>query len=137
MLCNFLLTTKYSVIDYHIFMTAIPLLQYDIKQHINPAIKVSRTPLTANILLNHQDIEIYLGLFHTNEVPSLHTKSFKITFLTAEISSPRRAEKIIQELDTVANMYTAIGFNTIAYHRYNEFDINDLREHIRPASLNI
>ena len=34
-------------------------------------------------------------------------------------------------------MYTARGFNISVYHGDNYFDINHLREHIRPASLNI
>ena len=34
-------------------------------------------------------------------------------------------------------MYKSRGFNVNVYHRENEFNINDLREHIRPESLNI
>ena len=34
-------------------------------------------------------------------------------------------------------MYKSRGLNIDVYHKYNEFNINDLREHIRPASLNI
>ena len=34
-------------------------------------------------------------------------------------------------------MYKTRGFNIDAYHEYKEFTINDLRDHTRPASLNI
>ena len=34
-------------------------------------------------------------------------------------------------------MYKEIGFNIEVFHRDNEFKLNSLREHIRPASLNI
>ena len=34
-------------------------------------------------------------------------------------------------------MYTGRGFNICIYHRDNEFDINTLREHIRPEILSI
>ena len=34
-------------------------------------------------------------------------------------------------------MYKSRGFNISAYHGDNEFDINDLGEHIRIKSLNI
>ena len=34
-------------------------------------------------------------------------------------------------------MHKSIGFNINVYHRDNKFNINDLREHIRPSSLNL
>ena len=34
-------------------------------------------------------------------------------------------------------MYKSIGFNIDVYHINNSFNINSLRDHIRPASLNI
>ena len=70
-------------------------------------------------------------------MPFFHRKSSNTTFLTSEKNSSRSTDNIIQELNTVANMYTSRGFNIGVYHRENEFDINDLGEHIRNASLNI
>ena len=104
---------------------------------MNPDIKVPIIPLTSDILLNHKEIKLYIYLFYINEMPLLHTKKSKIIFLTEENLNSRSADKIIQELDTVDNIYTESGFNINIYHRDNEFDINDLREHIRPESLNI
>ena len=40
-------------------------------------------------------------------------------------------------MHTVTNMYKERGFNIDIYHGDNEFNINDLKECIRPASLNI
>ena len=111
MICNFPLTTKYSVRDDHIYGPARPLLQGFMKLHMNLAVKVTRILLPADILLHHTYIELYIDLFYINGIHFLHKKSCNITFLTAEIFSSKSADKIIQELHTVANMYTAIGFN--------------------------
>ena len=70
-------------------------------------------------------------------MPFLHTKSSKITFLTAENCISNIAVNIIKELQTVTNMYKARGFNIAVYNRNNKFNINAWKEHIRPENLNI
>ena len=72
-----------------------------------------------------------------NGMPFLHTKSSKITFLAAETFISKSAYKIVNELNIVNNMYMAGGFNVDFFHGDNEFNLNAVREHIRPASLNI
>ena len=57
----------------------------------------------------------------------LHTQKFNITFLTSEFFSSMSADRIIQELYTVASMYTPRGFNISVYQRDNKFGINDLQ----------
>ena len=47
-------------------------------------------------------------------------------------SSSRSVDKTIQELHTVTNMYKSRGFNINVYHGENEFNVNALKEHIRP-----
>ena len=70
-------------------------------------------------------------------MPFLYTKSSTITFLTSENCISKSAENIIKELHTVTNMCKEIGFNLDIYNRSNKFNINSLRENIRPSSLNI
>ena len=135
MVGNYPLTTKYSVIADHIYGPARPLLQGGMKQNSNPDIKVPIIPLPSYISLNHKDIKLYIYLFHINGIPFLHIKSYKITFITAENFNSRIAAKIIQEIDTVENIYPARGFNISIYNRNNELYINALQETIRTKSL--
>ena len=72
-----------------------------------------------------------------NEITFLHTKSSKITFLTAENCNSKSADNIIKKLNSVNSMYNTRGFSIDILHRNNKFNLNALREHIRPESLNI
>ena len=72
-----------------------------------------------------------------NRMPFLHTKSSNITFFKAEYCISNSADNIVKELKTVNNMYKKKGLNIYIFHRYNYFNLNDFRTHIRPASLNI
>ena len=99
--------------------SAIPLLQGGTKRHRNPPIKVPIITLPAEIPLNHKDIELCIDLFYINIMPFLHKKSSKITCLTADNFISRSVEKLIQELHTVAEMYTKRGFNISVYHGKN------------------
>ena len=96
MICNFPITNNYSFRANHIYGTARPLLQSDMKQHENLAIKVPIIPLREDISLNNKEIKIYIDLFYTNGMPFLRTKICKITFLTVENLSWRIIYKIIQ-----------------------------------------
>ena len=70
-------------------------------------------------------------------IPFLHKNSFKITFFTSGSVISKSSYKIIKELQTFTNIYKARGLNIDVYHVYNGFNINYLRGHIRPGSLNI
>ena len=54
-----------------------------------------------------------------NGITFLQKKSSKITLLTAENCISRIADKIIQEIHTVTNMYKARGLKINSYHRDN------------------
>ena len=86
--------------------------------------------------LHEKKIGLYID-FYMNGMTLLHTKSYKITFVTAEYCISRKADSIIQELHTVTNVYKARGFNTNVYHWYNKLNIYALRYHIMPSSWNI
>ena len=66
-----------------------------------------------------------------------HKKSSRINFLTVDNCTSKSAYNAIKELNTVNNMYNVRGFNIDVLHRDNKFNLNALREHIRPESLNI
>ena len=72
-----------------------------------------------------------------NGMPFLHTKSSKINFLPTENYTARSTDDIIKGIYAVTNIYKARGFNIDVYHGDNELNINTLRQHIRPESLNI
>ena len=82
----------------------------------------------------HRNIHRFI---YANGMPFLHTKSSNINFLEGENFISGSADKIIQELHTVTNMYKVRGFNINICHGDNKFNINALRDHIRSASLNI
>ena len=92
---NFPLTTKDSVISDHIYALAIPLLQGGMKCYRDPAVKVPKNPLPADISLHHKDIELCID-FYINEMPFLHKQFPNTTFLTEENYSSRSADNIIQ-----------------------------------------
>ena len=91
--------------------------------------------LPTYILMHHNNIEIYFQ--YMNRIAFLHTKFFKITFLTAENCISKITDKIIKYLDIVTKMYKGRFFNKDMLHRDNNFNLNSLIEHISPASLNI
>ena len=72
-----------------------------------------------------------------NRIPFLHTNSSNITFLAAENCTSKITDNIIKDLNTSNIMYKARGFNIDVFHRYNKFNLNVLRDHTRPESLNI
>ena len=91
---NFPLTTENSVRADHIYGIAIPLIQGGMKCYRDPAVKVPKNTLTADISLHHKDIELCMD-FYINGMPFLH-KNSNTNFLTEENFSSRSADKIIQ-----------------------------------------
>ena len=69
-------------------------------------------------------------------MPLLHTKSSKITFLASENFISNSADSTIKEFNTVTIMYKERGLDIEILHGDNGFNVNYLREHIRPVSLN-
>ena len=72
---NFPLTTENSVRADHIYGIAIPLIQGGMKCYRDPAVKVPKNPLPADISLHHKDIELCMD-FYINGMPFLH-KNFQ------------------------------------------------------------
>ena len=94
-MCNFPLTTEDSVRADHIYGIAIPLIQGGMKCYRDPAVKVPKNPLPADISLHHKDIELCID-FYINGMPFLHKQLPNTTFLASENYSSRSADKIIQ-----------------------------------------
>ena len=121
MIRNFPLSPEDSVRDDFIYELAKPLLQYGIKRHRKPTIKVPIILLTIDISLHHKNIELYRD-FYMNRIPLLHTKSSKTTLLISEKFISRSTYKTIQELPKFTNMYKPRGFNVFFYHWDNELN---------------
>ena len=132
MIPNCALNPKYPVIPDRIYRPDIPLLHGGMKGCRNPSKKVPIITLWIDILIHYNNIKLYMSFFYKNVISFLYTKPSKITFFTAEMFISRTRHEIIQELHTFTKMYKTRGVNTNVYHRNNEFNINDLREHISP-----
>jgi len=61
----------------------------------------------------------------------------KIKFVIAEPFPSRTSRQIMKGLDKVRSLYEARGFNIDVYHGDNEFDINSVKEHVKPAKMHI
>ena len=72
-----------------------------------------------------------------NQIPFLLTVSSKINFLTVQTGENRSKKSIIKGLTSVKNTYTSRGFCITDIHADNEFDMDDLRDALRPSSLHI
>ena len=129
--------TEYLVGDDHIYGSSRPILQGGLKLLKKPSERVMKIPLPTDIFLNHKNIELYFNFFYMHEMPFLYINSSKITSLITENFILKSAYKMIKELHKITNMYKSRGFNIDVYHRDKKIDINDLREHISPASLDI
>lgn len=64
-------------------------------------------------------------------------KSGKINFLSIQSGENRTYTSIKKGFDTVINIYKKRGFKIANIHGDNEFDMQKLREHLRPATLHI
>ena len=93
------------------------------------------TYLPPDIIKHHRHIQLYMDFFYVNKMPFLHTKSGKLDYLTVAPTKSRSKETIINEAQRVTKMYERRGFSIEKYHGNNEFDMNDLRETIRPGIL--
>jgi hypothetical protein len=98
---------------------------------------LKRIPLPPPILANHRDLHLYMDFFYVNKIPFLHTKTSKVNFLTVQ-SGPNRSKGSIKAgIATVLDIYHVRGFQITNFHGDNEFDLQLLRDFIRPASLHI
>ena len=106
------------------------------KRHRDLYKRVPSITLPTDIYLYHKNIELYFYYFYTNRMTFLHKNPYKMTFLEAANCTSKSSDNTIKELNTVDSMQKTRGFNMYAFHVDNKFNLNDLREHIRPESLN-
>ena len=95
------------------------------------------THVPPDIIKYHRHIQLYMDFFYINKMPFLHTKSNKLNYLTVAPTKSRSKETVINEIQRVTKMYKRRGFSVTKYHSDNEFDMNNLREAIRPGILHI
>ena len=97
----------------------------------------SQIPLPLQILQNYPDLELFTDFFFVNLQPFLLTTSSKLHFLTVQTNENRTKSAIIKGIQKVINTYTKRGFNISDLHGDNEFDMDDLKDAIKPASTHI
>ena len=96
MIRNCPINPEYSVKADHIYGPNIPFIQEGMKQRINISKSLPRVTLLTDILLHHKNIEPYFDFFNMNGIPFLHTKSYKINLLTAEIFTSNSVDNTIK-----------------------------------------
>ena len=120
-----------------IYGTPVPLIKGKMT-NIGPTTNdMSVTYLPPDIIEHHRHIQLYMDFFYVNKMPFLHTKSGKINYLTVASTKSRSKGIIVNEIQRITNIYKKRGFSITKYHGDNEFDMNDLREMIRPSVLHI
>ena len=120
-----------------IYGTPVPLIKGKMT-YIGPTTNdMSVTYLPPDIIVHHRHIQLYMDFFYVNKMPFLHTKSGKINYLTVASTKSRSKGIIVNEIQRITNIYKKRGFSITKYHGDNEFDMNDLREMIRPGVLHI
>ena len=116
---------------------ATPLLQGKMNR-VKPLTKQgAQIPPSQHILKNYPNLELFTDFFFVNQLPFLLTTSSKIHFLTTQSGETRSKSAITKGLQNVINIYETRGFNITDVHGDNEFDINTLREALRPSTLHI
>ena len=103
----------------------------------NSTERLPRVSLSTDIVLHHENIELYFDFLYMNIITFLNKNSSRITFHRPEKFTSKSADNIIKEINTVNNMYKSRGFSIYIFHRENQFNLNFLINHIRPESLNI
>ena len=120
-----------------IYGTPVPLLKGKMTNIGSSLNNTDVTHVPPDIIKYHQHIQIYMDFFYVNKMPFLHTKSDKLNYLTVIQTKSRSKTEIINELQKITNMYKRRGFLITKYHGDNEFNMDDLKEKLRPGILNI
>ena len=97
----------------------------------------AQVPCPQEILNNYPDLKLFTNFLFVNRLPFLITISSKVQFLTVQTGSDRTKKSILKGIDKVLNIYKSRGFNITDIHADNEFDMDNLRDSIRPALLHI
>ena len=138
---NLINNSPISTYDIHrankIYGPASPLLKGKMTCVKPLTTKTAQIPTPQHILNNYPYLDIFCDFFFVNSHPFLLTTSSKINFLTTQTGENRTKSSIIKGLQNVYNTYSQRGFNISSFHADNEFDMNDLRDALKPATLEI
>jgi hypothetical protein len=94
-------------------------------------------PLTPPISKFHHFIDLYMDFLFVNKIPFLHTKSKNLNFLSIQSFKKRTISDIADRLREVINVYQSRGLEIKSMHGDNEFNIEYLRDFLRPIMLHI
>ena len=120
----------------YIFGPALPLLQGKMTTK-SSRFRAPPPVMPSPILDFHKVVELFVDFLYVNKMPFLHTKSSNINFLTIQHFGSRRANEIIQGLQTVIDLYSKRGFEVSTIHGDNEFNIGNLIAAVRPILMQI
>ena len=120
-----------------IYGPAMPLLQGKMVRKTPSRVTAQPLQLPAPILRNYPTLQLYVDFFYVNKLPFLQTKSSDINFITVQTGKNRKAKAIIDGISKAIKLYKRRGFKITGVHGDNEFDLEELRDEIRPALLYI
>ena len=96
------------------------------------SIHKTRIPLPSYIMTHHKNVELFTDFFFVNKLPFLLTKSGNVYFASVQAVHSHKASEIKDGLEQVKQVYENRGFNIVAYHGDNEFEL--MREFLEPES---
>ena len=99
--------------------------------------KIPRVSIPPSILTHHRNVTLHVDFFFVNKLPFLHTKSDDINFLTIQSGTTRSKSAILEGISKVITTYQVRGFKVVMVHGDGEFDMDSLRDTIKPAQLEI
>ena len=114
-----------------------PILQGKATRTTPSKPSVPFVPLPLQIQEHYRDVTLYIDFFYVNGLPFLHTKSKDIHFLTVQCGHTRNTTNIIKGLQKVFQTYHRRGFNMVAVHGDNEFNIPRLLDTFLPIVFHI
>ena len=116
---------------------ATPLLQGKMTRSKPLTKQGAQIPPPLTILQNYPNLELFADFFFVNQQPFLLTTSSKLHFLTVQTNETRTKSAIINGLQKVIDTYRKRGFQINDLHGDNEFDMEDLKNALRPILTHI
>ena len=129
---------KITVDDFNqvkiIYVAPVTILKGKMTKISTSSNTMSTTSIPLPISMYHCNIHVYMGFLYVNNLYFLYTK-FNINFLIIQATSSKEKQKIISGCMYIKRIYIQCGFVITDFHRYNEFDMEDLRRALMSGTL--
>ena len=95
----------------------------------------TKVSVPAPILERHKRVQIEMDNIFVNGLPFFHTKSRSINYRTIEKLKSRTKKNVINASIKTKDIYDARGLEIINWYGDNEFNMEDLKNELLPASM--